>query len=55
MGVHMLLIEVSSEYVAGFFGSKIVYKIIEQFILWTFLYFFVLVINKKIPWIIGKK
>ena len=54
MGVHMLLIELSTEYIAGLFKSKIVYKIIEQFILWTILYVLALVINKKIPWIIGK-
>lgn len=54
MGIHMLLIGLSSEYIAGLFESKIVYKIIEQFILWTILYVLVLVINKKIPWIIGK-
>lgn len=55
MAFHMLLICLSVEYIAKFIQPKILYKIIEQIFLWSFLYVIVHIVNQNAPWIIGKK
>lgn len=54
LSLHMFFIGVASEYIKPLIQNKLIYKLSEQIFVWTLLYFSIILINKKVKWILGK-
>ena len=55
LAFHSLIITLSSTYLAPFFYSHIIYKIIELFVVFLGSCAFIPIFNRYIPWAIGKR
>lgn len=55
LSFHLLFIQFSNQYLYPFIPNTLLYKIVEQILIWSFLYLSIEVINKKIKWILGKQ
>lgn len=54
LSLHMFFIGLSSNYIQPFINNGIVYKLVEQAIIWTLIVISITVINKKAIWLLGK-
>ena len=54
MAIHMFLISLSVEYIKPCITNVIIYKLIEQIIIWSTCFTSITIINNYLPWVIGK-
>ena len=52
--LHMFFISLCSHYITPFISAKLLYKIIEQLLMWGLLFASISIINTKAKWLIGK-
>ena len=53
--LHIIAIEISNTYIQNLFENKILYKIVQQMIIWSFVFIFTILINKFLPVLGGKR
>jgi acyltransferase len=54
LSFHMLFIALSAHYIQPFINNGLIYKFIEQVVIWVSIFISINFINKKIAWILGK-
>lgn len=54
LSLHMFFIGLSSNYIQPFINNSIVYKLVEQTIIWILIIISITIINKKAIWLVGK-